>query len=97
MLLFRCLICQNENNLSVIPFSTIVKVFLEKKIIILHGTKCCSKHINLSVDNLFSFTSFEETFMTEEEITTFLTKISEEYKSSNELKDTAGKKMIIKT
>lgn len=89
--LFSCLMCNNEENLTVIPYSTIIKIFIEKKVIILYGTRCCSKHMN-SLDDLTKIhCSFEETEMTGEEATRFLEKVRAEFLKSQAQAESSGK------
>lgn len=84
--------CSKEEQLTVIPYSTIIKVFINRNIIILSGTKCCSKHLSCLDDKLVDIQcNFEETEMTGEEATKLLEKMREEYlKIQAQLDDSAG-------
>lgn len=78
-ILYRCFLCTREENLTVIPYSLIIKFFIERNVIILHGTKSCSKHMNFTNEMLEkNQPKFEDCYMTGSEISRFLEKLRDE-------------------
>ena len=75
-------------KIKVVPYPAIIQFFLEKNIIILHGTRCCKNHLlNKHFKKNISFPNetIAETYMTAEEISDFLKQISVEANKSTRL------------
>lgn len=81
--------------MQVVPFSAILDVFLDKGLIILHGTRCCKYHVkNKSikeecVKNLNFFDN--DTYMNSDEISHFLENLRKEVKKERSKRNKGNK------